>query len=152
MAPRKRSLCWSSSAPASYASTDSRRRVFSGHLGRPIMFENCRMPLTVARSQSLTGEASRRGCFKYSSMENHYQCGRILASASPFRYSSTDVHTVASLLKLYIRELPEPIIPFSKYTQFISCAQLLTKDKEMVIVAFKCFTDKYHSLLLAFNM
>ncbi|CAG09375.1 unnamed protein product, partial [Tetraodon nigroviridis] len=45
--------------------------------------------------------------------------------------SSTDVHTVASLLKLYIRELPEPIVPFSKYTQFLSCAQILTKDTEM---------------------
>ncbi|XP_028324725.1 rho GTPase-activating protein 22 isoform X2 [Gouania willdenowi] len=48
--------------------------------------------------------------------------------------SSTDVHTVASLLKLFIRELPEPVIPFSKYTQFLSCAQLLTKDKEVGIV------------------
>ncbi|XP_015233137.1 PREDICTED: rho GTPase-activating protein 22 isoform X1 [Cyprinodon variegatus] len=47
--------------------------------------------------------------------------------------SSTDVHTVASLLKLYIRELPEPIIPFSKYSEFLSCAQLLTKDKESAI-------------------
>lgn len=53
-------------------------------------------------------------------------------SSRLFSYSATDVHTVASLLKLYIRELPEPIIPFSKYTQFLSCAQLLTKDKAMV--------------------
>lgn len=39
---------------------------------------------------------------------------------------------MASLLKLYIRELPEPIIPFSKYAQFLSCVQILTKDMEMV--------------------
>lgn len=50
----------------------------------------------------------------------------------PLSCSSTDVHTVASLLKLYIRELPEPIIPFSKYAQFLSCVQILTKDAEMV--------------------
>ncbi|XP_062319183.1 rho GTPase-activating protein 22 isoform X1 [Osmerus eperlanus] len=51
----------------------------------------------------------------------------------PLFDSSTDVHTVASLLKLYLRELPEPVIPFTKYTQFLSCAQLLTKDYEMGI-------------------
>lgn len=73
----------------------------------------------------------------------------ILIPALSLCSSSTDVHTVASLLKLYIRELPEPIIPFCKYTQFISCAQLLTKDKEMVTVSFECFTNSLH---LAFNM
>uniref|UniRef100_A0A3P9JYV2 Rho GTPase activating protein 22 n=1 Tax=Oryzias latipes TaxID=8090 RepID=A0A3P9JYV2_ORYLA len=52
-------------------------------------------------------------------------------------FDSTDVHTVASLLKLYIRELPEPIIPFSKYTQFLSCAQLLNRDKEMGIAELR---------------
>lgn len=59
----------------------------------------------------------------------------LCSSDSPSLFcSSTDVHTVASLLKLYIRELPEPIVPFSKYTQFLSCAQILTKDTEMVIL------------------
>lgn len=43
--------------------------------------------------------------------------------------STTDVHTVASLLKLYLRELPEPVIPFARYEDFLSCAQLLTKDE-----------------------
>lgn len=48
------------------------------------------------------------------------------------RCSNTDVHTVASLLKLYLRELPEPVIPFSKYEDFLTCAQLLAKDEEEV--------------------
>ncbi|XP_063048159.1 rho GTPase-activating protein 22 [Engraulis encrasicolus] len=44
--------------------------------------------------------------------------------------SSTDVHTVASLLKLYLRELPEPVVPFSKFQEFMACAKLLSKDQE----------------------
>lgn len=39
------------------------------------------------------------------------------------------MHTVASLLKLYLRELPEPVVPFARYEDFLSCAQLLTKDE-----------------------
>uniref|UniRef100_A0A3Q2YFD3 Rho GTPase activating protein 22 n=1 Tax=Hippocampus comes TaxID=109280 RepID=A0A3Q2YFD3_HIPCM len=57
--------------------------------------------------------------------------------------SSTDVHTVASLLKLYLRELPEPVIPFTKYAQFLSCALLLNKDREMV----KSLPKVNHNLL-----
>ena len=35
-----------------------------------------------------------------------------------------DVHTVASLLKLYLKELPEPVVPFvlySSYTEAVKC-------------------------------
>ena len=39
---------------------------------------------------------------------------------------------MASLLKLYLRELPEPVVPFAKYEDFLSCAQLLAKDEEEV--------------------
>uniref|UniRef100_A0A672Q1W3 Rho GTPase activating protein 24 n=1 Tax=Sinocyclocheilus grahami TaxID=75366 RepID=A0A672Q1W3_SINGR len=44
--------------------------------------------------------------------------------------SNTDVHTVASLLKLYLRELPEPVIPFCKYEEFLACTKLLSKDQD----------------------
>lgn len=29
--------------------------------------------------------------------------------------ANEDIHTVASLLKLYLRELPEPVIPYSLF-------------------------------------
>lgn len=32
--------------------------------------------------------------------------------------TSEDVHTVASLLKLYLRELPQPIVPFVLYDSY----------------------------------
>ncbi|XP_020844001.1 rho GTPase-activating protein 24 isoform X2 [Phascolarctos cinereus] len=47
--------------------------------------------------------------------------------------SNTDVHTVASLLQLFLQELPEPIIPYAKYEDFLSCANLLSKEEEMVV-------------------
>ncbi|NXU78102.1 RHG24 protein, partial [Oreotrochilus melanogaster] len=47
--------------------------------------------------------------------------------------SNTDVHTVASLLKLYLRELPEPVIPYTKYEDFLSCAKMLSKEEEMAL-------------------
>ncbi|KAM9560117.1 rho GTPase-activating protein 22-like isoform 2-T2 [Salvelinus alpinus] len=58
-------------------------------------------------------------------LQEAFDCGD-----KPLFDSNTDVHTVASLLKLYLRELPEPVVPFSKYEDFLSCAQLLAKDVE----------------------
>ncbi|XP_021107590.1 rho GTPase-activating protein 22 isoform X2 [Heterocephalus glaber] len=57
-------------------------------------------------------------------LQDSFDCGQ-----KPLFDSTTDVHTVASLLKLYLRELPEPVIPFARYEDFLSCAQLLTKDE-----------------------
>lgn len=95
----------------------------------PVLVEQC---VCFIREHGLKEE----GLFRAPGQTNHV---RELQDAfdrgeKPVFDSSTDVHTVASLLKLYIRELPEPIIPFSKYTQFLSCAQLLTKDKDMGVV------------------
>uniref|UniRef100_A0A8D0AV23 Rho GTPase activating protein 22 n=1 Tax=Sander lucioperca TaxID=283035 RepID=A0A8D0AV23_SANLU len=63
-------------------------------------------------------------------LQEAFDCGD-----KPLFDSNTDVHTVASLLKLYLRELPEPVIPFSKYEDFLTCAQLLAKDEEEVCLA-----------------
>uniref|UniRef100_A0A8C7YKR8 Rho GTPase activating protein 22 n=1 Tax=Oryzias sinensis TaxID=183150 RepID=A0A8C7YKR8_9TELE len=98
----------------------------------PVLVEQC---ACFIREHGLKEE----GLFRAPGQTNHV---RELQDAfdrgeKPVFDSSTDVHTVASLLKLYIRELPEPIIPFSKYTQFLSCAQLLNKDKEMGIAELR---------------
>ncbi|KAM6902671.1 rho GTPase-activating protein 24 isoform 2-T2 [Xenentodon cancila] len=61
-------------------------------------------------------------------LQDAFDCGE-----KPSFDCNTDVHTVASLLKLYLRELPEPVIPFSKYEEFLACAKLLSKDDEMGI-------------------
>lgn len=95
----------------------------------PVLVEQC---VCFIREHGLQEE----GLFRAPGQTNHV---RELQDAfdrgeKPVFDSTTDVHTVASLLKLYIRELPEPIIPFSKYTQFLSCAPLLTRDKAMGIV------------------
>ncbi|POI32285.1 hypothetical protein CIB84_003963, partial [Bambusicola thoracicus] len=42
----------------------------------------------------------------------------------------TDVHTVASLLKLYLRELPEPVVPWVQYEDFLLCGQTLDVDQK----------------------
>ncbi|GCB70598.1 hypothetical protein scyTo_0010815 [Scyliorhinus torazame] len=58
-------------------------------------------------------------------LQEAFDCGE-----KPLFDSNTDVHTVASLLKLYLRELPEPVIPYAKYDEFLSCAKLFTKEQE----------------------
>uniref|UniRef100_A0A8D1VPE5 Rho GTPase activating protein 24 n=2 Tax=Sus scrofa TaxID=9823 RepID=A0A8D1VPE5_PIG len=60
-------------------------------------------------------------------LQDAFDCGE-----KPSFDSNTDVHTVASLLKLYLRELPEPVIPYAKYEDFLSCAKLLSKEEEAV--------------------
>ncbi|KAK3578719.1 hypothetical protein CHS0354_010103 [Potamilus streckersoni] len=47
-----------------------------------------------------------------------------------FDEASIDIHTVASLLKQYIRELPEPLIPGNLYQQLMNCAMRFQSKKE----------------------
>ncbi|XP_061083590.1 rho GTPase-activating protein 22 [Conger conger] len=91
----------------------------------PLLVEQC---VDFIREQGLDEE----GLFRMpgqanlvKELQDAFDCGD-----KPLFNSTTDVHTVASLLKLYLRELPEPVIPFSQYLDFITCAQLLAKDEE----------------------
>ncbi|XP_071235856.1 rho GTPase-activating protein 22-like isoform X1 [Salvelinus alpinus] len=91
----------------------------------PLLVQQC---VCFIHQHGLTEE----GLFRMPGQTNHvrelqdaFNCGE-----KPLFGSNTDVHTVASLLKLYLRELPEPVVPFNKYTEFLSTAQLLAKDQE----------------------
>ncbi|KAJ8418165.1 hypothetical protein AAFF_G00138740 [Aldrovandia affinis] len=91
----------------------------------PLLVEQC---VDFIRDQGLDEE----GLFRMPGQANHvkelqdaFDCGD-----KPLFTSNTDIHTVASLLKLYLRELPEPVVPFAKYQDFLTCAQLLAKDEE----------------------
>ncbi|XP_026164442.1 rho GTPase-activating protein 22 isoform X2 [Mastacembelus armatus] len=116
--------------------------VFGQHLEETMLYEaQCGpqrlVPVLVEQCACFIREhgLKEEGLFRAPGQTNHVRelQGAFDRGEKPVFDSTTDVHTVASLLKLYIRELPEPIIPFSKYTQFLSCASLLTKDKEMGI-------------------
>ncbi|XP_054030873.1 rho GTPase-activating protein 25 [Dryobates pubescens] len=50
------------------------------------------------------------------------------AGERPSFRRDTDVHTVASLFKLYLRELPEPVVPWLQYEDFLRCGQALDTD------------------------
>lgn len=49
--------------------------------------------------------------------------------------SDTDVHTVASLLKLYLRELPEPVVPWTQYQDFLDCTSIWDSNNTEVSLA-----------------
>uniref|UniRef100_A0A3Q3XGV3 Rho-GAP domain-containing protein n=1 Tax=Mola mola TaxID=94237 RepID=A0A3Q3XGV3_MOLML len=59
-------------------------------------------------------------------------------------YDAFYVHTVASLLKLYLRQLPEPLVPYSRYKEFLRCGQKLSSDRTLVTtVQSGRLQDKY---------
>lgn len=48
--------------------------------------------------------------------------------------SNVDVHTVASLLKLYLQQLPEPLVPYGRHQDFLLCGHKLLSDRTQVAV------------------
>ncbi|XP_030647667.1 rho GTPase-activating protein 25 [Chanos chanos] len=92
---------------------------FGPHLV-PILVEKC---ADFIREHGLNEE----GIFRLPGQENQVKQFREAFDAGerPSFPSDTDVHTVASLLKLYLRELPEPVIPWTQYQDFLDSSLLL---------------------------
>ncbi|KAM3830589.1 rho GTPase-activating protein 25 [Vipera latastei] len=90
----------------------------------PILVEKC---AEFIRKNGLTEE----GIFRLPGQDNLVKKLRDAFDAGerPSFDQDTDVHTVASLLKLYLRELPQPVIPWSQYEDFLLCGQLLTSEE-----------------------
>ncbi|CAL9707872.1 unnamed protein product [Knipowitschia caucasica] len=87
------------------------------------------VPVLVKKCAEFIQERGLReeGIFRLPGQDNAVRMFRDAFDAGerPSFPSDTDVHTVASLLKLYLRELPEPVIPWSQYQNFLDCTQTL---------------------------
>ncbi|XP_062399115.1 rho GTPase-activating protein 25 isoform X3 [Sardina pilchardus] len=83
----------------------------------PILVEKC---ADFIREHGLNEE----GIFRLPGQENQVKQFRDAFDAGerPSFPSDTDVHTVGSLLKLYLRELPQPVVPWSQYQDFLDCS------------------------------
>uniref|UniRef100_A0A671MZE0 Rho GTPase-activating protein 25-like n=1 Tax=Sinocyclocheilus anshuiensis TaxID=1608454 RepID=A0A671MZE0_9TELE len=86
----------------------------------PILVEKC---AEFIREQGLIEE----GIFRLPGQDNQVKQFREAFDAGerPSFPSDTDVHTVASLLKLYLRELPEPVVPWTQYQDFLDSTLML---------------------------
>ncbi|XP_072491419.1 rho GTPase-activating protein 25 isoform X2 [Notamacropus eugenii] len=95
-----------------------------GHYSVPILVEKC---MEFIREHGLNEE----GIFRLPGQDNLVKKMRDAFDAGerPSFERDTDVHTVASLLKLYLRELPDPVVPWSQYEGFLLCGKLMNADE-----------------------
>ncbi|XP_051540133.1 rho GTPase-activating protein 25 isoform X1 [Myxocyprinus asiaticus] len=86
----------------------------------PILVEKC---AEFIREHGLNEE----GIFRLPGQDNQVKQFREAFDAGerPSFPSDTDVHTVGSLLKLYLRELPEPVVPWTQYQDFLDSTLVL---------------------------
>lgn len=54
--------------------------------------------------------------------------------STPYPSEYQDVHVIAGVLKSYLRDLPEPLLTFQLYDQFISASQRPTEDARKVAI------------------
>ncbi|XP_058050098.1 rho GTPase-activating protein 25 isoform X2 [Ahaetulla prasina] len=111
--------------------------VFGQQLGDTMMYEQKfgqhQVPILVEKCAEFIRKngLNEEGVFRLPGQDNLVKKLRDAFDAGerPSFDQETDVHTVASLFKLYLRELPEPVIPWSQYEEFLLCGQLLTSDE-----------------------
>uniref|UniRef100_A0A8C3S7R7 Rho GTPase-activating protein 24 n=1 Tax=Chelydra serpentina TaxID=8475 RepID=A0A8C3S7R7_CHESE len=105
------------------AETVAYEQKFGQHLV-PILVETC---AEFIREHGMNEE----GIFRLPGQDNLVKQLRDAFDAGerPSFDRDTDVHTVASLFKLYLRELPEPVVPWLQYEDFLLCGMLLNADE-----------------------
>ncbi|NWV81258.1 RHG25 protein, partial [Dasyornis broadbenti] len=96
-------------------------------------FGQHQVPILVQKSAEFIREhgVSEEGIFRLPGQDNLVKQLRDAFDAGerPSFDRDTDVHTVASLFKLYLRELPEPVVPWPQYEDFLLCGQALEADE-----------------------
>ncbi|NXO52606.1 RHG25 protein, partial [Aramus guarauna] len=96
-------------------------------------FGQQQVPILVQKCAEFIREhgVSEEGIFRLPGQDNLVKQLRDAFDAGerPSFGRDTDVHTVASLFKLYLRELPEPVVPWTQYEDFLLCGQALDADE-----------------------
>ncbi|NXU44748.1 RHG25 protein, partial [Drymodes brunneopygia] len=96
-------------------------------------FGQLQVPILVQKSAEFIREhgVAEEGIFRLPGQDNLVRQLRDAFDAGerPSFDRDTDVHTVASLFKLYLRELPEPVVPWPQYEDFLLCGQALEADE-----------------------
>ncbi|NWH81748.1 RHG25 protein, partial [Piaya cayana] len=111
--------------------------VFGQRLAETMAYEQKfgqhQVPILVQKCAEFIQEhgVSEEGIFRLPGQDNLVKQLRDAFDAGerPSFDRDTDVHTVASLLKLYLRELPEPVVPWTQYEDFLLCGQVLDVDE-----------------------
>ncbi|NXA66128.1 RHG25 protein, partial [Mohoua ochrocephala] len=111
--------------------------VFGQRLAETVAYEQKfgrhQVPILVQKSAEFIREhgVGEEGIFRLPGQDNLVRQLRDAFDAGerPSFDRDTDVHTVASLFKLYLRELPEPVVPWLQYEDFLLCGQALEADE-----------------------
>ncbi|NWT57962.1 RHG25 protein, partial [Erythrocercus mccallii] len=111
--------------------------VFGQHLAETMAYEQRlgqhQVPILVQKCTEFIREhgVGEEGIFRLPGQDNLVRQLRDAFDSGerPSFHRDTDVHTVASLFKLYLRELPEPVVPWLQYEDFLLCGQALEADE-----------------------